>query len=130
MPSREQLILLVNSLCKLQDKILSIKGMPKHIQQPVEDKVEPLIAPMFFLWKNWATEVLPNFRQEASMATGWLHSIHRRLISSRSAYSNSARLKSLSMNMTAALICKSHSSISTPTFKKCTNSLLSTKNLN
>lgn len=52
MPSREQLILLVNSLCKLQDKILSVKGMPKHIQQPITDKVEPLKAPMFFLWEK------------------------------------------------------------------------------
>ena len=107
-PSKQQLILLVNSLCKLQDKILSVKGMPKHIQQPIADKVEPLKAPMFFLWKNWATEVLPNFRPEASMATGWLRSIHRRLISYRSAYSNSARLKSLSTNMTAASTCNAH----------------------
>ena len=38
MPSREQLILLVNSLCKLQDKILSVKGMTKHIKQPIADK--------------------------------------------------------------------------------------------
>ena len=52
MPSRKQLILLVNSLCKLQDKILSVKGMPKHIQQPIADKVEPLKAPMFFLWEK------------------------------------------------------------------------------
>ena len=50
MPSKQQLILLVNSLCKLQDKILSVKGMPKHIQQPIADKVEPLKAPMFFIW--------------------------------------------------------------------------------
>ena len=52
MPSKQQLILLVNSLCKLQDKILSVKGMPKHIQQPIADKVEPLKAPMFFLWEK------------------------------------------------------------------------------
>lgn len=30
MPSRERLILLVNSLCEIQDKILSVKGMPLH----------------------------------------------------------------------------------------------------
>lgn len=52
MPNKQQLILLVNSLCKLQDKILSVKGMPKHIQQPIADKVEPLKAPMFFLWEK------------------------------------------------------------------------------
>lgn len=51
-PNKQQLILLVNSLCKLQDKILSVKGMPKHIQQPIADKVEPLKAPMFFLWEK------------------------------------------------------------------------------
>ena len=52
MPSKQQLILLVNLLCKLQDKILSVKGMPKHIQQPIADKVEPLKAPIFFLWEK------------------------------------------------------------------------------
>lgn len=51
-PSREQLILLVNSLCKLQDKILLVKVMPKHFQQPIADKFEPLKAPMFFLWEK------------------------------------------------------------------------------
>ena len=51
-PSKEKLILLVKSLCKLQDKILSVKGMPKHIQQLIADKVEPLKAPMFFLWEK------------------------------------------------------------------------------
>ena len=50
MPSREQLILLVNSLCEIQDKVMSVKGMPKHIQQPIADKFEPLKAPMFFVW--------------------------------------------------------------------------------
>lgn len=52
MPSKQQLILLVNSLCKLQDKIMSVKGMPKHIQQPIADNVEPLKAPMFVLWER------------------------------------------------------------------------------
>ncbi len=52
MPSREQLILLVNSLREIQDKVMSVKGMPKHIQQPIADKVEPLKAPMFFLWEK------------------------------------------------------------------------------
>ena len=42
--SREQLILLVNSVCEIQDKILLVKGMPKHIQQPIADKFEPLKA--------------------------------------------------------------------------------------
>ena len=50
--NREQLILLVNSLCEIQDKILSVKGMPKHIQQPNADKFEPLKAPMFFVWER------------------------------------------------------------------------------
>lgn len=26
--------------------------MPKHIQRPITDKVEPLKAPMFFLWEK------------------------------------------------------------------------------
>lgn len=52
MPSSEQLILLVNSLCEIQDRIMSVKGMPKYIQQPIADKVEPLKAPMFFVWER------------------------------------------------------------------------------
>ena len=52
MPSRERLILLVNSLCEIQDKVMSVKGMPKHILQPIAGKVEPLKAPMFFLWEK------------------------------------------------------------------------------
>ena len=51
-PSRQRLILLVNSLCELQDKILSVKGMPDYIQRPIADKVEPLKAPMFFVWER------------------------------------------------------------------------------
>lgn len=51
-PSKQRLILLVNSLCELQDKILSVKGMPDYIQRPIADKVEPLKAPMFFVWER------------------------------------------------------------------------------
>ena len=51
-PSKQQLILLVNPLCEIQDRILSVKGMPKYIQQPIADKVEPLKAPMFFVWER------------------------------------------------------------------------------
>ena len=51
-PNKEQLVLLVNLLCEIQDKVMSVKGMPKHIQQPIADKFEPLKAPMFFLWEK------------------------------------------------------------------------------
>lgn len=51
-PSRQRLILLVNSLCEIQDRILSVKGMPEYIQRPIADKVEPLKAPMFFVWER------------------------------------------------------------------------------
>lgn len=50
MPSKQQLILLVNSLCEIQDRILSVRGMPDYIQRPIADKIEPLKAPMFFVW--------------------------------------------------------------------------------
>ena len=50
LPSKQQLILLVNSLCEIQDRIISAKGMPEYIQRPIADKVEPLKAPMFFVW--------------------------------------------------------------------------------
>lgn len=51
-PSKQRLILLVNSLCELQDRIMSVKGMPDYIQRPIADKVEPLKAPMFFVWER------------------------------------------------------------------------------
>ena len=50
MPNKQQLILLVNSLCEIQDRILSVKGMPDYIQRPIAEKVEPLKAPIFFVW--------------------------------------------------------------------------------
>lgn len=52
LPSKQRLILLVNSLCEIRDRILSVKGMPDYTQRPIADKVEPLKAPMFFLWEK------------------------------------------------------------------------------
>ena len=51
-PSKQQLILLVNSLCEIQGKILSVKTMPDHIQRSIADKFEPLKAPMFIVWER------------------------------------------------------------------------------
>ena len=48
--SNEKLRELVNSLCEIQDRILSVRGMPDYIQRPIAEKVEPLKAPMFFVW--------------------------------------------------------------------------------
>ena len=52
MPSKQQLILLVNSLCKLQDRILPTRGRPTDFQRTTAAKFEPLKAPMFFLWER------------------------------------------------------------------------------
>lgn len=52
MPSRERLILLVNSLCKIQDKILPQWGVASDFQHQIAAKIEPLKAPMFFLWEK------------------------------------------------------------------------------
>ena len=52
MPSRERLILLVNSLCKIQDKILPQWGVASDFQRQIAAKIEPLKAPMFFLWEK------------------------------------------------------------------------------
>ena len=52
MPSRERLILLVNSLCEIQDKILPQWGVASDFQQSTAAKFEPLKAPMFFLWEK------------------------------------------------------------------------------
>ena len=52
MSSKQQLILLVNSLCEIQDRILSVRGMPDYIKRPITYKVEPLKAPMCFVWER------------------------------------------------------------------------------
>ena len=44
MPSKQQLILLVNSLCEIQDRILPQRGIAASF--------EPLKAPMFVLWER------------------------------------------------------------------------------
>ena len=63
MPSRERLILLVNSLCEIQDKILPQWGVASDFQRQTAAKFEPLKAPMFVLWEQLgyggATELSP-----------------------------------------------------------------------
>lgn len=119
-PSKEQLILLGNSLCEIQDKVMSVKGMPKHILQPIADKFEPLKAPMFFLWEKLGYGS-PAELSLQGINGYWLASFNTSpQISFRSAYSNSTRMKSLSTNMTAALTYNARSSISIQNFKKYT----------
>ena len=48
-PSREHLNELVNSLCELQGRILSVVGPPKHYQQSLAASVEPLKTPIYIL---------------------------------------------------------------------------------
>ena len=48
-PSGEQLNELVNSLCELQGRILSVVGPPKHYQQSLAASVEPLKTPIYVL---------------------------------------------------------------------------------
>ena len=48
-PSREHLNELVNSLCELQGRILSVVGPPKHYQQSLAASVEPLKTPIYVL---------------------------------------------------------------------------------
>lgn len=52
MPSKERLILLVNSLCEIQDKILPQRGVASDFQRSTAAKFEPLKAPMFVLWER------------------------------------------------------------------------------
>ena len=51
-PSKQQLILLVNSLCEIQDRILPQWGMANDFQRATAAKLEPLKAPMFVLWER------------------------------------------------------------------------------
>ena len=48
-PSKVQLNELVNSLCELQGRILSVVGPPKHYQQSLAASVEPLKTPIYVL---------------------------------------------------------------------------------
>jgi hypothetical protein len=48
-PSKEHLNELVNLLCELQGRILSVVGPPKHYQQAIAASVEPLKTPIYVL---------------------------------------------------------------------------------
>ncbi len=52
MPSKQQLILLVNSLCEIQDRILPQRGMVDDFKRRIAASFEPLKAPMFVLWER------------------------------------------------------------------------------
>ncbi|MBQ7490339.1 MAG: hypothetical protein IJT51_07470 [Bacteroidales bacterium] len=51
MPSKQQLILLVNSLCQIQDKISPPNGVKDDLKRSISAKFEPLKAPLFFVWE-------------------------------------------------------------------------------
>lgn len=53
MPSKQQLISLVSSLCEVQDKISPPWRAPNDLQRRIADKFEPLKAPLFFFWELW-----------------------------------------------------------------------------
>ena len=77
MPSKQQLILLVNSLCEIQDKIMTRRTMtlPMNFYQSIADKFEPLKAPMFFVWEllgyGSPTELSPR-----GIVGHWMASFH------------------------------------------------------
>ena len=48
-PSREQLNVLVNSLCELQGRIMAQIGPPTHYLQSLAASVEPLKTPIYVL---------------------------------------------------------------------------------
>ena len=50
LPTKEQLISLVESMCDVQERMLGARGMPEHIQRPHLDNMEALKAPVFILW--------------------------------------------------------------------------------
>jgi len=50
-PTKEQLISLAESLCEVQDRKLSARSMPEHIQRPHVDNLEALKASVLFLWE-------------------------------------------------------------------------------
>lgn len=50
MPSKGDMIDLVNGLCLIQDKIKAENGMPDFLQEPKVANVEALKIPMFYVW--------------------------------------------------------------------------------
>ena len=52
MPSKQQLILRVNSLCEIQDRIIPKWGMASDFLRQTAAKFEPLKAPMFVIWER------------------------------------------------------------------------------
>ena len=51
LPTKQELLSLVESMCEVQDRMLGARGMPEHIQRPHMDNMEALKAPVFFLWE-------------------------------------------------------------------------------
>ena len=69
-PSKEQLNELVNSLCELQGRILSVVGPPKHYQQSLAASVEALKTPIYFVWEMLGYGDFPQSRTQRT----WLSS--------------------------------------------------------
>ena len=64
-PSKVQLNELVNSLCELQGRILSVVGPPKHYQQSLAASVEPLKTQIYFLRQMLGYADFPQGRGQA-----------------------------------------------------------------
>ena len=58
LPTKQELISLVESMCEVQDRMLGARGMPEHIQRPHVDNIEALKAPDRRRWP-WAPVTTP-----------------------------------------------------------------------
>ena len=63
-PSKEQLKVLVASICEQQDKMLRTLGMTRALNRSVAAKLEPLKTPIYALWEHLGYGDFPHNRTQ------------------------------------------------------------------
>ncbi len=61
-PSKEQLKVLVASICEQQDKMVRTLGMTRDLNRSVAAKLEPLKTPIYVIWEHLGYGDFPQSR--------------------------------------------------------------------
>ena len=63
-PSKEQLKVLVASICEQQDKMVRTLGMTRDLNRSVAAKLEPLKTPIYIIWEHLGYGDFPQNRTQ------------------------------------------------------------------
>ena len=63
-PSKEQLKVLVASICEQQDKMVRTLGMTRDLNRSVAAKLEPLKTPIYVIWEHLGYGDFPQNRTQ------------------------------------------------------------------